>query len=420
MRRIWHNFSVLMLFAFVFAALGGAALAQSNSGLIGTYRLDASRSENTNDIVENATRNNNTSQSEREDLADKLEAPEIVAIDLVGNSVTLASSQASNPVTFTADGTTRTTQRPDGSSVRVRAALSNQTLTVSSLGGETDYTLIFKSIDSGRNMQVTRRITTSYLRSTVFADSFYQKTDSFAEINGARIGNSQNTANTSNTSNTSSTSNDDTGDYSSSDSNDDPVYQNPTPAPGNAPTTRTTTRSGNFKVVNGTNLTGTLNKQISTKVSQNNDRFQILVDSPRDYQGATIEGYLSGIQRSGRVTGQSKLTLNFETIRMRNGDVYDFAGFTQSVSTLNGTDVKIGEEGELKGDSKTKESVKRGGIGAGIGAILGGILGGGKGAIIGATIGGGAGTGSVIAEGKGDVEIDQGSTISVQSTSPTR
>ncbi|NNF00082.1 MAG: hypothetical protein HKN25_13760, partial [Pyrinomonadaceae bacterium] len=400
MRRIWHNFSSALVLAAVFGAFALAAAAQSNSDLIGTYRLDTSRSENTKDIIESATQNTNTSDADKADLADKLEAPEIVAIDLVGNSVTLATSEASNPITFTADGTTKTTQKPDGTSIRVRAAIKNQTLTISSLGGETDYTLIFKSIDGGNNLQVTRRITTEYLSYTVFADSFYQKTDTIAEINGIRIGNSRNTAKK------------DSGTYSSSDSDDNPVYPNPTPAPRNAPSTRTTTRSGNFIVPNGTNLSGTLEKQISTKVSQNNDRFRLMIDSPRDYQGAVIEGYLSGIKRSGRVTGSSKLTLNFETIRMRNGETYDFAGFTQSITNLDGKTVKIGKEGEIQGNSQTKKSAKRGGIGAGIGAILGGIIGGGKGAIIGATIGGGAGAGSVIAEGKGDVELDEGSTIS--------
>ena len=409
MRRIWHNFSLLIIFAFVIGVLTFPALAQSNSDLTGTYRLDTSRSENPQDIVESVTRNTSTSQSDKEDLADKLDAPDVVAIDLIGKSVTLATSQASNPITFVADGTTRTTQKPDGSSVRVRAALKNQTLTVSSLGGETDYTLIFKSMDGGKSLQVTRRITTDYLSYTVFADSVYQKTDSVAEINGRKIGNSQNTADK------------DSGGYSSSDSDVDPVYRDPSSNnKGNAPQTKTTTRSGNFIVPNGTNITGTLNQKVSTKVTQNNDQFKILVDSPSDYQGATITGYVSGIARSGRATGRSKLTLNFETIRMRNGETYDFAGFTQSVVTLNGKNVKIGEEGELKGNSQTKKSAKRGGIGAGLGAILGGILGGGKGAIIGATIGGGAGAGSVIAEGKGDVELEQGTTVSVQSTSPTK
>lgn len=105
---------------------------------------------------------------------------------------------------------------------------------------------------------------------------------------------------------------------------------------------------------------------------------------------------------------------------MRNGQTYDFAGILETITDLNGKVVDINDEGQVKGDSQTKETVKRGGIGAGLGAIIGGILGGGKGAIIGATIGGGAGAGSVILDGKDDVNLEEGSTVTVQSTSPNR
>ena len=46
--------------------------------------------------------------------------------------------------------------------------------------------------------------------------------------------------------------------------------------------------------------------------------------------------------------------------------------------------------------------------------------GGGKGAAIGAIIGGGAGAGSVIAQGRDDVQLFKGSTVTVQSSSPIR
>ncbi|HEY0428529.1 MAG TPA: YMGG-like glycine zipper-containing protein, partial [Pyrinomonadaceae bacterium] len=77
-------------------------------------------------------------------------------------------------------------------------------------------------------------------------------------------------------------------------------------------------------------------------------------------------------------------------------------------------------EGEAKGDSQTKETVKRGGIGAGLGAIIGAIAGGGKGAAIGAIIGGGAGAGSVILTGKEELELKQGSSVTVEASSPNR
>ena len=142
------------------------------------------------------------------------------------------------------------------------------------------------------------------------------------------------------------------------------------------------------------------------------------VQSPNEFRGATIEGYISGVGRSGRVSGRSNITFNFKKITLRNGEVYDFAGTLSSIRDQNGKDVKIDTEGTAKGDSQTKESVKRGGIGAGIGAVIGAIAGGVKGAVIGAVIGGGAGAGSVVLQGRDDIQLMKGSTISVVASSP--
>lgn len=364
-----------------------------NSTLTGTYQLDVSRSENTRDIADRAIRSGNSQNNDtaRQDLEDKLEAPEQIAIDLRGNQVTLASSRASQ-ITFTADGRDKTETLDNGKTVRVRATIRGQELTVSSLGGDTDYTIVFNSTDSGRSMRVTRRVTTNYLRQTVFAESVYNKTDAVARIDNN--GNSDGT-------------------FSSNDPNDNRT-NNP-----NAPTT-TGGRRGDFIVANGAILTGTLENDIDTKVSQNNDRFRMTVTAPNEYRGAVIEGYLTGIDRSGRVSGRSKVTFNFERIRLTNGQTYDFAGFLQSVSDENGKTVQVDTEGTAKGDSQTKETVKRGGIGAGIGAIIGAIAGGGKGAAIGAIIGGGAGAGSVVVQGKDDLQLKAGSSITVQSSSPVQ
>lgn len=158
--------------------------SQSSYGLTGTYRLDEARSENARDIAEDAIRNNGSVANDtvaREDLEDKLEAPEQIIIELRGNQVTLASSNAQQ-ITFTADGRDRTENLGGGKTLRVRSTLRGQELTVSSLGGETDYTVTFASIDNGRGLRVTRRITTEYLRQTVFAESVYEKTDSVARF----------------------------------------------------------------------------------------------------------------------------------------------------------------------------------------------------------------------------------------------
>lgn len=369
----------------------------SDSDLTGTYQLDVSRSENVADIAENAVNDNNiNSDVQRRDLEEKLESPEQIALDIRGNQAVLASSKAA-PVSLTVNGQERT-ENINGRTVRLRATLRNNELVIASLGGETDYTITFSSTDNGNSMKVTRRITTDYVNQTVFAESFYNKTDEVARL-GIDTGNYSDNNN---------------GDYSSNDPNDDPNTNNPNNPRVNYP------RTGNYIVPNGTIISGVLDNPITTKASQNNDRFTMTVQSPNEFRGAIIEGHLTGIDRSGKVSGRSQLTFNFDRIRLRNGETYDFAGFLQGITNEKGKTVKIGTEGEAKSDSQTKETAKRGGIGAGIGAVIGAIAGGAKGAAIGAIIGAGGGAGSVILTGKEDLELGQGSTITVQASSPIR
>ena len=144
------------------------------------------------------------------------------------------------------------------------------------------------------------------------------------------------------------------------------------------------------------------------------------VNSPAIYRGAIIEGYISGVQRSGKVTGRAQMTFNFETIRLTDGRTYNFAGFVESVRTINGDVIKVDNEGAVKGDNQGKQTATRGAIGAGLGAIIGSIAGGAKGAAIGAIIGGGAGAGSVYIEGRDDLEIAAGSEVSIRASAPTQ
>lgn len=359
-------------------------------GLTGTYRLDVGRSERVADILSNTS----VAATQKQDLESKLEAPEEIAIQLRGNQVTLASSKAA-PVTVVADGREKT-ENTGGRTIRLRATLRGDVLTVSSLGGETDYNVTFSSLDRGQTLKVTRRITTDYLSETIFAESVYTKSDAVARLGIDNGGTS---------------ADDDT--YSSNDPNDsNSTY-------GNTPSI-VTPRIGEFIVPNGTRVSGVLENPIDTKVSQNNDRFRMTVQSPDEFRGAIVEGYISGVGRSGQVSGRSNVTFNFTKITLRDGKAYDFAGTLAGIKDTQGKDVKIDAEGTAKGDSQTKETVKRGGIGAGAGAILGAIIGGGKGAAIGAVIGGGAGAGSVVVQGRDDIKLQQGSVITVTSSSPIR
>lgn len=370
-----------------------------NNGLTGTYQLDASRSENVGEIASDAINNVDPQRREeaRRDLEQKIQSPDQLAIDLRGNQVTIASTLASQ-ITFPADGSDRTENLPDGSTIRIRASLRGQVLTIASLGGNNDYTVIFTPMDNGRSLKVTRRVTTDYLRQTVFAESVYTKTDAVARLDN--YNNQNNTANNYPTNTT--------GNY-------------PTNTTGNYPPSTNRPRTGQFIVPNGTILTGILeNPMVSTKISQNNDPFKLKIQAPNEFRGAIVEGYLSGINSAGRVSGRSQMTFNFERITMPDGRVYDFAGFLQSVTDEKGKTIKVDGEGAAKGGSQTKTTAIRSGIGAGLGAIIGAIAGGGKGAAIGAVVGGGAGAGSVFIQNDGDLELKQGSSVTFQASSPMR
>lgn len=360
-------------------------------GLSGSYLLDTTRSESVADIISGM----GVSSNDRADLESKLEAPEQISINVRGQQVTLATSKGP-ALTFSADGREKTETDSGGRTVRVRATLRGNALTISSLGGESDYTVTFTAEDSGRSLKVTRRITTAYLRETVFADSFYSRTgDDTAQL-GIENGDPDN------------------GGYSSSDPQDG--INSGTSAPSSA----TMPRIGEFIVRDGEIITAILDHDVNTKVSQNNDRFRLIVRSPDEFRGAVIEGYLTGVGRSGKVSGRSNVTFNFQRITLRDGKSYDFSGNMTALQDLNGKDVRIDSEGTAKGDSQTKETVKRGGIGAGIGALIGAIAGGGKGAAIGAIIGGGAGAGSVVVQGRDDLRLEKGSTMTITASSPNR
>ncbi len=375
----------------------------NTSNLTGTYQLDISKSDNARDVADRVFRNGGARNSadNRRDLESKLDAPEQIAIDVRGSSVTLASSKAS-AITFAADGRDRTETLGDGRTLRVRGTLRGQELTVASIGGDTDYTVVFAPGAGGRSMRVTRRITTEYLSQTVFAESVYNKTDQTARLG---IDTNSNNPNDS---------------YSSNDQQDNRSGSTNYPNNSNNYPQTSRGRTGQFIVRDGSILTGTLENDINTKASQNNDRFRMTVSAPNEYRGAIIEGYISSINRSGKVSGRSQITFNFERISLSNGQTYDFAGFLQSVTDTSGKTVQVDTEGTARGTDQTKETVTRGGIGAALGAIIGAIAGGAKGSAIGAVIGGGAGAGSVVLQGKDDLELRAGSSITVQASSSIR
>jgi hypothetical protein len=353
--------------------------------LTGTYQLDRSRSDDARDAADRATRNLPASSRQRiyDSLTARLEAPDQIAIDRRGRTVTIVSTRAPQ-ITFDADGVQRVEQTSSGRSLRTRAILNGDQLNVSVLGDAySEFNVTFDPAGDGRTLIVTRRVTTEGLSRPVVVQSTYNKTSDVAQLNI----------------------------YSGT-----PNYPN---YPTNTGTTSQTT-GGGFIIPNGTTLVAVLNNNLTTKTSQENDRFTMTVRSPAQYEGATIEGYVTGLNRSGRITGRSQLTLNFDRIRMRDGRVYRFAGLIDNVRTTNGENVKVDNEGAVQqgGASQGTRTMERAAIGTAVGAIIGAIAGGGKGAAIGAVLGGGAGAGSVYVQGRDDLELSNGTEVTIRSTGP--
>jgi len=177
-------------------------------------------------------------------------------------------------------------------------------------------------------------------------------------------------------------------------------------------------RSSSFLLANGTPVVGVINQALSTQTSRSGDTFTMRVTQPSEYRGAVVNGHLSGVKRSGKLTGRSEMTLNFDRIRLPNGDSYRFAGTLESMRLANGETVKVDNEGTVQEKSQTSNTEKRAAIGGGAGLLIGAIAGGGKGAAIGTILGAGVGAGSVYAQGRKDLQIGVGTELTVRASAP--
>jgi hypothetical protein len=350
--------------------------------LTGTFRLDTSQSDNPNTVADNATRNLPFAdrQRVREQLMRRLESPEMLAIERNGSNVTIASSRAPQ-TTFVANTAETREQLPNGSYARVNAQITGDRLVVRSAGNrETDFTVTFDPIEGGRRLRVTREIWNDRIgQNPVVVQNVYERTADTAQWNvytGVGVGYDQTGRNNSNV-------------------------------------------NGDFVVPDGQMLTARLESDLSTRTANVGDRFTMTVTSPAQFEGATIEGHVASVNRSGRVTGRSDMSLNFDQIRMRDGRTSQFAGFIDSVRAQNGETVQVDNEGTVRdNNNQTKTTEQRAAIGTAVGAIIGAIAGGGKGAVIGAVVGAGAGAGSVYVQGRGDLDLLSGSEVSIRASAP--
>jgi hypothetical protein len=348
-----------------------------NSQLTGTYRLDTTRGDDARAMSDRATINLPQGQRERvqDNVMRRLEAPDMLAIEQNGRNVSIASSRAAR-ITFDADGQERSETMGNGRTLRTRATLQGDRLEVSTTGNRSsDFSVTFEPLDNGRSLRVTRRIYSDRLDQPIVVQSFYDRTSNIAQWS---------------------------------------VYDGQQTYPG----TREQTTSANFIVRDGTRLVAVLNNELTTGQTRERDPFTLTVREPAEYAGATINGYVSQVGQSGRVTGRSGMTLNFETIQLRNGRTYSFAGLVNSVRTNDGENIRVDNEGSVESSNQTEKTGVRTAVGTGIGAIIGTIAGGGKGAAIGAIVGAGAGAGSVYVQGRENLELRSGTELTIQASSP--
>lgn len=178
---------------------------------------------------------------------------------------------------------------------------------------------------------------------------------------------------------------------------------------------RSTTRKKTVVLVPvGTNLKVRLEDTLSSKDSRVGDRFTATVLDPVRFNEATATGHISSLQKSGKIKGRTSMNLAFDSIRLSDGRSGTLHGY---VTRVYGSDSGTADnEGGIESGSRTKQTVKRGAIGAGAGAVLGAIVGGGKGAAIGLILGGAGGAGSLAVQGSKELKLESGTEMIVRVT----
>ena len=359
-------------------AVGGldaVATAQSrsqySSDLSGTYQLDQSRSDNPQRIADEALRQLPAGERSRvsREIADRLEPPDEIAIDRVGDQVSIASSRAPR-TSFEADGRQRSERGVRGGrNTTTRASLYGDRLEVTTTGdAETDFSATFEPIQRGNALRVTRRLMVPSLRQAVVVQSVYRKTSETAlwDI------------------------------YDSS-------YEG-----GNG-------RWANDDVVpDNTTLVATLDDAIDVQTARLNDRVTVTVrNAPTsDLDGAVIEGYVTSTPSADSSRG---LAIDFNRIRLRDGRTSSFSGIVEDVRGPNGETIPFnGEEVKPTSDNQREEAIQRGAIGAAVGAIIGAVAGGAKGAAIGAVVGGGGAAASVLIGDQNQRNLPRGTEFTIR------
>jgi hypothetical protein len=169
--------------------------------------------------------------------------------------------------------------------------------------------------------------------------------------------------------------------------------------------------------VAGTSLTFTVPADVALRIrlddtltstdSQVGDAFSATVVDRGEYRNARVYGHISSIQTSGRVKGNTTMTLRFDRLVMPDGRrARVHAELVELYDARSGEKVDV--EGAIQSGGRGRTSAIHTAIGAGAGALLGGIFGGGKGAGIGSIVGGAGGLGTTAFHGRQKITLNSG------------
>jgi hypothetical protein len=181
----------------------------------------------------------------------------------------------------------------------------------------------------------------------------------------------------------------------------------------------------------GTALDLKLNNTLSTRSSQPNDTFTATVSTPITGpngqtlvpQGSMVEGRVASVEKAGSVSGTSRLQLEFNQLRLPDGQTYPLQAQLSNINEKSGVgNVITGKpsatsEGGVE-QSKTRRTVGTAAAGGAVGALIGAIAGGGKGAGIGGLVG--AGLGVVLSSQTGDLDLPPGTPITITLSAPVQ
>lgn len=344
---------------------GGNNFGNFDRRITGTYRLNASLSEDTTAVVDRAL--GSASQDSRDNarggIERRLRSPEMIAIEMNNKTVNMASSILPQ-VTFQADGVARAESNARGRTITTTATVDEDGLIINYQGERaSDFYVTFMPTND-RKLKVTRRIYVDNNSEGVTVTSVYDKIDNVARWASITTNNGV-----------------ENGDVSG-------IVED------------------SFIVTAGTRLNAELRSRVTS--SPASDRFTMEVTSPGQYRRAVISGRVLAEDANSRSAGRTRMLLAFETISLQNGRTYRFAGNVDAVASATGESIQVSNQTPVV-RSQTQQK-------AGVGSILGALLG----AITGAQVdqSGTAATtnGAVIVQQGDNLNLDIGSQFMITAT----